>query len=505
MMRYVCLVALFACSAMGLFAFGSGEQAEKPLLEKSWLVAITEFDVSGLPPSQAVTGAVIARQLTDRLSGLDYRLRDVKEYDYHWTAAWLRAQTVVAKQIAEKRAQRDKLAFAGYADWRYEREAEKIDVEIAELHEKLDAAELDSPEVATIPRFMVTEDNAKGIFPAPPAPGGEYFFCADNKTNGLLRGKVLDFHGRLLVEVELWTVWTRSYAYKDNIVFSIEDIDRALYELTTKLINSMSGMGPAELIVSAEPAEAAIIVDDILTGDKGKTPTIQRTPGPVEVTVYADKFIPATETLELNAGERVDMAVKLNAIPTGSYTVDTATGEPASVYEGSEYVGETPLTLKGPLGSHGQVSVQTEDNRSAQSIFEIVDRSTVTLDPKVPPPSDRTEKARKSFYGAFGRFWIGFPVAFVLWGISGTYIQTYNIARDAAHFDQANTWQWVSIGAWIGFGVLLLDVLVRFAIYIYQGNRAGAILSPKESAEPAPLSLQEAPAAPPAPAPAEGP
>ncbi|MDR3301045.1 MAG: PEGA domain-containing protein [Spirochaetaceae bacterium] len=487
----LCLFVLVSFSTAPLFAFGKGDTEKKELQEKNWMICLTDFDASELPPSQTVTSRVIMRQLINHLNGLDYKLRTTKEYDYYWTAAWLSAQSQIAKQIADKQSARDKLIFAGYTDWRYNQEKDKIDAEIELLRGQLDAVELTSPAISTIPIFTLAEENLTGTFPDPPAKSGEYFFCTAHKVNGFLSGKVSLYHDRFLVEVQLWTVWTRSYSYKDSIVFSIEDIDLALGEFASKLINSISGMESAELLVRAMPENAAIIVDDQFASDKGKTKTIQRTPGPVEITVYAEDYVPATETIELNEGEHTDMTFDLTPIPTGAYTIDTKTGEQASVYKGSEYAGTTPLTLTGPLGDYGQVSVQTEDDRSEQTIFQIVDNSKIILDPKIPPASDRIEKARKGFYGAFGRFWIGFPIAYILWSISGTFIATYNANPTVAQYDHAYAWNYVSVGAWIGFGILLTDVLVRFAIYIYQGNRPGAILPPKPRPVTDPMIIGE--------------
>ncbi|MDR2865014.1 MAG: PEGA domain-containing protein [Spirochaetaceae bacterium] len=502
MRRIYTLLALFLFFlAARLLAADNEEAKKKEFRYIDWMLCVTEFDTSLLPPTQAAMGRTVEKELTAYLNGLDFKLRNAREYDYYWGAEWMNAQQEIAKKIAAKQTERDKLIFLDYTDWRYRREREKIDAEIQTLREQLENAELSSPNVARIPRFSVNENNINGIFPESPAQDNEYFFCKDNKLDGLLKGKISRYHERFLVEVQLWTVWTRSYSYKDTIVFSIEDMDTALREFASQLIDAISGMDYATVRVSAKPDNALIVVDGQLIGAHGKTEDIARTPGPVDITVYAQDHEPVTETVNLNEGEYADVLFELKSSPTGSYTVDTENGEQARVYQGGLFAGTTPLTLNGVVDSYGQISIQTEDKRTSQMIFQIKDKSSLSLDPKTPPPEDRVEKARKSFYGAFGRFWIGLPVGFILIGMSNTYINTYNIAPNTSgsgdHYDTAKTWINVQMGAFIGIGLLLADVLIRLTIYIYQGNRSGAILSEKpKSPISEPLSA-ESPTLPP--------
>jgi hypothetical protein len=518
-------ILFFFIAVFSLSAFGKGELQEKKLNNLEWTLCITDFNVEGLPVTQSAIGVVVEKKLVDYFNGLDYKLRNIKEYDYYWNVLWMKSQNEVAKKIASKQADRDKLLFAGYANWRYKREIKKLNKEIEALQIELEDAELSDPALSILPRFTVSPDNLAGVFPQPPLKHGEYFFCQDKKADGFLQGKVSIYHERILVELSMWTVWTRSYSYTDTIIFSIEDIDLALHEFTAKLINSISGMEPASIIIRAQPSDASIVVDERFSG-RGVTEMIDRTPGPVDVVIYAEDYDTVNTTLDLNEGERADISFSLNHIPVGTYNV-TVNGkkgsaindksdengsaedgekisddvnndkkksaeaekksgnkkDDAAVYIGALYSGRTPLELSGSEGSNEAMAVETKSGKTSQIVFEIKDGSSFSLNPKAPPEIGRTEKARKGFYGALGRFWIGLPVAYMIMGFGNSYINTHNYAaasrNDMSHYDDAIRWGDIQTGAAIGLGALGLDVIIRFIIYIYQGNKEGSIFSKK--------------------------
>jgi hypothetical protein len=493
MKRIILLISLLT---FPIIAHADGKGARIEYKEKEWLLCITDFDVKELPSTQSATAYTIERSLSEHLNNLDYKLRSSGEYDYYWMATWLSNQSEVAKKLAAKQAERDKLYFQGYAAWRYKRELKRINGEITKLRDELENAELNSPNIATIPKFTTSADNQKGIFPTAPQAGREAAFCKSQKVNGFLRGSVKPYHNRLLVEIDIWTLWSSSYIYKDHIVFSLEDIDAALYEFSGHLINSISGMKNSVLVVKAAPPTSVIIVDDQYIAGNGETTDIIRTPGPVAINVYAKDHEIINETIKLNEGERTEIGFTLQPIPQGTFKFSTKQGENARVYQGALFVGNAPLALTGPLDGFGQIAVETEDNkkgeyRTAQTVFQIKDNSNVVIAPKPPAPEDRIEKARKRFYGAYGRFWVGLPVALMLAGMSNSYVNAWNASPEARmqdyksgpNYNSAYAWANVPTFAWIGIGLLAADAVTELIIYIYQANRPGAILSKREGAE----------------------
>jgi hypothetical protein len=483
------LLCLFFTQTVLLFSLGKADLSKRTIYNTDWTLCITQFDVSALPQSRAALGGVVTRILLEKFEGMEYKLRKDGEYDYYWKAAWLRTQTEAAKKLAEKQAERDKLLFLGERGWKEKQQRKKLDKEIAQLRANLKEIEINSPNVSEQPHFAVSKDNNTGTFPPVPLKGTEYALCSAQKADGLLLGRISDYYGRILVELQLWTVWTNSISYEDRALFSIEDIDLALGEFSARLINAISGMVPATIIVNAKPDNAVIIVDEHHAG-RGKSEEIDRTPGPVEVTVYAENHVTTTEKITLYEGERTEAEFELKPVPVDSVTVDTTDKDAAKIYSGGLYVGTSPVAISGQLDSYKQISAETTEGKTAQTLFQIqTPEKSVMLHPKTPALQGRTEKARKGLYGALGRFWIIGPLAFFSIGLSNSYADAFNIApmqnRTPERRESATMWYNISMGFVIAAGVSFAEVLIRVFIYLYQGNKEGSIITPsKEEAKP---------------------
>ncbi|MDR0526495.1 MAG: PEGA domain-containing protein [Spirochaetaceae bacterium] len=487
MMRF-CIRLFFICACFFVAgtAFSLGKIEKTPeRINPVWTLCVTEFDVSRLPKSRAATGGVITRQIVNRFDGLKFKLRPVNEYDYYWQAAWLREQSAAAKQIIAKQAERDKLIYSGEPDWKISAAQRRLDGEIKTLRVKFNEAELVSPNIASAPEFTVTKDNRAGNFPAPPRRGMELLLCSQQKSDGLLFGKVSEYHGRILVELRFWSLWAKEITYEDKALFSIEDMGIALDEFFARLINSISGIVPATIVVKAEPSNAVIIIDEHHAG-RGKSEVVERTPGEVEVTVYAEDHVTATEKIKLDEGEQVEAEFTLKSLPSGEVEVKTKNEESAAIYSGALFMGETPNTLRGQIGHYKQINIETPSGGVAQTLFRIEKpESKITLIPKTPPPDGRIEKARKGFYGALGRLWIIGPAAFLSAGYSNlavdAFVSPYS-NRTTEHFNNQQFWYNLSTGFMIATAAVGLEVLIRLGIYIYQGNRESAIFKSKNKA-----------------------
>lgn len=477
---------IIVCFLPGGAAFSLGKAEKTPeKINPTWTLCVTKFDVSALPPARAATGDVIARQLTSHFDGLKFKMRPVNEYDYYWQAAWLRNQTDSAKKIAAKQAERDKVIYSGEAGWKIRMMQRRLDGEIKTLRSDFDNAALVSPNISWEPSFTVTEENRTGNFPTAPAAGAEFDLCSRQKTDGLLLAKVSEYHGRILVELRMWSLWARKITYEDRELFSIEDIDIALDEFSTRLINSIGGMEPATILVRAEPPGAVIIIDEHHAG-RGKSDVTERTPGPVDITVYAEDHVTATEKIDLAEGEQVEADFKLKPLPQGQVNIDVSGEESATLYSGALFIGEVPKSLRGQIDRYKHISIETPSGKVAQSLFRIENPpSHITLKPKIPPLEGRTEKARKGFYGAVGRLWVVGSMAFLSAGYSNLTVDAFNMSNNKTqkHFDEQALMYNISMGFMIATGVAALEVVVRLIIYIYQGNREGSIFASKSDKE----------------------
>ena len=170
----VIAAALFLACALPLFGKGKAEDAPAEPLNPTWTLSITAFDVSALNPAQRVVGDVLIRGLAGSLASLHHRVRVSEEYSYYKDAAYLRGLEDAGKKLAAKRTERDLLLYRGYPGWRYRSEVKTLDAAIQTLEEDYTRAEEALLHIALEPEFLLTEENARGTFPPPPAAGTEY-------------------------------------------------------------------------------------------------------------------------------------------------------------------------------------------------------------------------------------------------------------------------------------------------------------------------------------------
>jgi hypothetical protein len=462
----------FAASA-SLFAAPKQEEPEEKPRNPEWTLTVTAFDVSALPPSRQVVGDLLTRNLVTNLNTIARRVRVSQEYTFYKDYAWSQDRSEAAKALAAKRGERDKLAFQGYADWKYRKELKTIDKEIRELEEKLQTAEAKTPEITLEPVFKLAEANRAGTFPAPPQPGQEYQFCLKEKTDAFLAGKIIEFHGRLYVTIRLYTRYSQSFPYEDDVIFSIEDTQTGIDLLVDRTVTAVSGAEPAQVVVHAVPEEAVILLDGSLAG-YGEAGPLEHPPGTVQIETFADDYSPASTPLELRAGELAELYINLQPLSKEALTI-TVPDESAQVYQGSLYLGQTPLDIEVPTGRAGFYHVETPEGRSGSIIRRAGSApETVFLQTAVPVTAaeGKVAKARRSFYGSWARFWIALPTAFLLQGVSDAQKNAYTMTGNPSLYQSAQNSQYISIGAWIVFGLVSAEVIYRTVVYIYTAGKS---------------------------------
>jgi hypothetical protein len=472
-------------------ALFAGGKAEPPTVyHDAWGLCITAADVSGLPPSKAAVGSVAVQTITRSLAAVDRRMRLSEEEAYYRNTVWRAAERDAAKKIADKQKQRDELLFQGSKNWKYQQGLKKADAELAALREALAKTKADAPVIEGQPRFALMAENLTYTFPDPPKVDEEYYFCVQKKVDGFLTCKIAEFHGRIIVEVRLYSLFTRSYGYEDSAIFSTEDMETALLELGDRIIEHVTQSPPAGLIVTAEPDTAMIAVGDRYAG-RGESELIVRNAGPVSVEVFADGYRSHTDNIELTSEVLTELSVRLPPLPIAGITVDTT--EPAALYRGALYVGETPFALSAPRDTWLSLLAETPDKKSASTAF-IVNDGAIRMKPLEPPKQDAVDKARRGFYGAWGRFWIALPLALVVNGMYSSYVGAYKLSTTRTEDDRntAKTFQYAA-GASIAVAALFgVEFAARLVYYVVVANRERTPLVPLPE-EAAPIEDVAAP------------
>jgi hypothetical protein len=499
------LLPLFFCSLVSaVYSKGNTEGSTAPI-NGEWVLCITAFDSSALPAGRRLLGDILVRDLAGALQDIDRRYRDGEELDYYRNYAWEKAKTAVAKSLESERNKRDLLLYQGNPGWRYRKSLKEREVQIAKYEEDLKNLESQGPSVAGEPLVKFADSNKNGTWPAPPKAGGEYRFCTTQKADAFLSGRVSEYHGRILLSVRMYTLYTRSYAWEDDAIFSSEDLDEAMDELSFRLIAAVSDALPGAITVRVQPEEAMVLINGVYAG-QGETPAKNFVPGPAEVAVHADGYSSDTVNVELNPGELTELYINLSPLSRSAFRVDVPGNEGSSVYLGSLYMGSSPLTLDLPRDQYAYISVETPSGETGSAVYrqdgivrgraEFVRPSgdageTLAFRTSVPvsPEEKRVNTARRKFYGSYGRLWVALPLSLLTISIAGNYVDAYNYsaatgAADAGMYNKAVNSNYITVGAYVVIGLAAADTVFRIIRYLYTSGADAAPIARFPDQEP---------------------
>jgi formylglycine-generating enzyme required for sulfatase activity len=108
---------------------------------------------------------------------------------------------------------------------------------------------------------------------------------------------------------------------------------------------------PGQLTVSTDPpVDAIVTVDDSRVGTAPYGP-LELEPGTHSVTVQADRFLPFEQRLSV-PGLGLQQHLEVQLVPLWADVEITSSPSGAAVYQGTEQIGETPLSLELMEGAH---------------------------------------------------------------------------------------------------------------------------------------------------------
>jgi hypothetical protein len=410
---------------------------------------------------------------------VSYRFRISPEYAYYKEYAWDQARSTAAKALSAKQDERTQLLYRGDIEWKYRRELKRVDADIVKLREELTKVEAEMPLINEEPVFGLIQANSDGTFPEAPQAGGERRFCQAQKADAFLAGTIREYHNRNYVTLRLYALYTNTVIYEDEIVFSTDDLDRAVAELAGRLTAVLAANKPAAVAVHAEPPETLVLINQSFAG-RGTVEAQDHPPGKVAVALSAEGYKPEFVESVLFPGELTDIRVNLPPQEYTEVTILPRGGGGGMVYQGAMYVGEAPLTLRLPHNQFNYISVETADGKIGKAAFTTPDGVnqpfTFSLKPKVMHSSaeQRVNKARKSYYWAWGGTWIAAIAAWIVNGMvrSNMDSMVIGIAETPPVFntdfynDTLHLYD-ISKGVWAAVGVAAAFEVFQMARYIY--------------------------------------
>ena len=476
--KSIWLIILISLSAQ-VFALGAkdSEQEKKPI-NNEWILCITNFDISSLPPEKVSIASVVTREISERLSAINYRVRVSSEYAYYEEQAWTRGRAAAAKALSAKLDERSRLIFRGEPEWRYRQNLAKIDADIEKLKTALDEAEKNMPLVNNEPVFSLTRGNLDSNFPAAPASGSEYKFCSDQKIDAFLSGSITDFHGRYYLSLKLYTVFTKSIVWQDNVLFSHNDLGNALDEITRKLLIMLSGNNPAQITITTEPEDTLVLINKSFAS-RGSSGVLEFSPGTIVINAASIDHDSITYETEVSQGEIININLRLYPV---EYTdMEIAGDREGNVYLGALYVGKAPLTLRLPVNRMEFVEFRTADSRRDTIVFQSPDTpdfsGSVMMNSELIPAKGRVERDRQHFYWTWGSAWVTGIAAWISYytvmGINNAITYNYNTSgvMNQDFYDRNVLMSRFTTGTLVTLGVISVYGIYRLVVYLYNANK----------------------------------
>ena len=481
----LCLLIIFFTLNMKVSASGKQEKPEKTKQNNEWILCVTNFDVSSLSEDQKVLAGFISQKIVNKLGAIGYRTRVSPEYAYYEEHAWARERTAAARALSAKQDERSLQVYRGDPAWRYRQNLERIDADIEKLKVTFEEIDNNPPPVNEEPLFKLTEGNKVYNFPDAPGTGREYRFCLDQKTDAFLTGSITDFHGRYYFSVKLYTIYTRSFVWEDGIVFSANDMENALDEISTRLIAVLSGNKPATLAVKAQPQETLVLINHTFAG-RGEAPYSEMPPGIVTINASAPDHESMTVESDLLPGTLTEVNINLRPLEYSNIEI-SGNLEGGSVYHNSLYVGETPLTLRLPVNILEYLEMETSDGQKGSFVFQTPPLAgsyfTFTINTSFPPEKGRVDKARRLHYWAWGSTWI---TGIAAWIAFHTYTASdmsirYNYAQTGLYnenfLNNNIAMYYVSMGTVITVSAAVLTELFLMGRYIFISNKGSTTVA----------------------------
>jgi hypothetical protein len=344
-------------------------------------------------------------------------------------------------------------------------------------------AEANIPVIEQKPAFKISGGNNTGTFPVPPESGKEQSFCQGQGSDAFMSGRIIEYHGRLYLSLKVYSLYSRSWTFEDAVIFSMEDLTSAVEELSSRLVAAIEGTPPSAVVITARQENAIISINNEFAG-RGKTAILERAPGEVEIIVAADDYVPEKLTVDLASGELSDISINLTPFSNNTFRLDIPGNTDSLVYQGALYIGKTPIILTAPRNSYEYITIETPTGDVGSTIVPQGMRGDlINIPMKVgPPPKEgRVDKARRGFYGAWGRFWIALPLMLMTNGVANTMIDSFNRNQDPTmdQYDTALAYQYVSYGitgVTVGFAA---ESVIRIFTYLYGSSKGEPTLNRK--------------------------
>jgi hypothetical protein len=138
-------------------------------------------------------------------------------------------------------------------------------------------------------------------------------------------------------------------------------------------------------------------------------------------------------------------------------------------------VGESPLTLEAPIDSSEYFHAETPRGSTGSVIFrtgQVDNPIHIGTKPAPDPGAKPLGKARKQYYGAWGRFWVALPVSILMLGLSGSYRDAYSMYGTSVFAENYNIYTGITLGLGVVSAAFAVESIVRIFRYTHTASKS---------------------------------
>ena len=300
-------------------------------------------------------------------------------------------------------------------------------------------------------------------------------------VNLLIWGSLEQVQGYLYLEIRALDAHLGREVFYWSDAAEPEELYDGMEEAAAGLSKVLWGRDWASLAVDTSPPGGEVYVSGTYAG-RAPVRLDYLVPGTVEVRVQAEGY--RTEVLRLDLepfAEVRELVVLEERTPDPLQVTSTPSG--AAVYDGSSWLGITPLSVRRPE-EPSRVVLRLE-GYPEQVVYLGPDSHpeiTVSFALDDPAPAELQARRRDAFYTAFGIFALSVPLPLFFWGATNDAYSAFLLAATSATYDpaevdrlsgQVETYYNTYLATLGVSGALLVNMVIHLIRYVGAADRRG--------------------------------
>jgi hypothetical protein len=441
-----------------------------------WTVGVTAFEGISLSEENLYLTQSFPLMIRERLEAIPTHFFGDAEAKAHRRGIIRRQQRRLAELIIADRRARDELFFT---PGKQEDKVAVYEDRIAENLLALNALRELDPEAIAFPESkplrFATGTSGQLIFDRPVRSPLQS--ARQEDLDSLLWGRFEEIQGYIYVEVNFFD----AALGEDVFTYSDAVLPTELYEisdgLTGELASILWGRDWTSLRVETDPPGASVWLDDTF---QGRTPLEipYLIPASRELRVQEPGYQPVVRIIDLPPYTEEVQQIVLSLEPGNFFDLNS---EPAgaAVYEGSNWIGTTPLSVEKPDDLNRFLL-----RKEGYLDFPLYAGSDVEDTLTIPLLSEETDllkiqsQSRDELYRAFGFFALSLPIPLFCWGFTNDYLLGAQIASNEGNVSEydrmiktGQRFYYAYLGTLAVSTSLFVNMMVRLVRYLRASDR----------------------------------